>query len=468
MPTSANKKWIKWLVIIAIVIIFCAIHTCKSKAETYDPVHTYGPEFNTPDPSQDIYDLLETDEPVITDEPEFSFDPDFTFIPLPFPTSEPSIPNSNPLPWNIKFDPFFVDFDLINGEAVEQWTRLNGSNQVYTPPVNTSVLHTTPYTSYSYTEGEDNYQWQSIYEYSFNPNGVSQANTWFRPGGGSLVYMIYQNLSTSNTNRILKSGDHIQFSFTPNISMLSSIAAEMYDPVVDLLVTFDYGTGPGVYIKNSFRLSEGTFSFDYEVQPRVTGYLQGYTVRLIINPFTAEYPEPEDNTVIYWFESTANGALAIRYYRDKTWLDSVGDFIGNGVTTITNFISSIFVPNEEQLQAWVTAHSSDQLDSGNPLNLVKDLFVTMMNKFSGYAPSGRPVIEVPALSFDVDGQKVTPFEGYRWEIGNEGIVDGGGNNLWYYVKLATSILICGGLVGKMWSWFKKWYDAHYSSDGGST
>lgn len=466
MPTSANNKWIKWVVIIGIVVLLCAIHNCKSKAETYDPVHHYDSTFNTPDPLQDIYDLLETDEPVITDEPEFSFDPNLTFVPLPFLTSEPDLPQYNPLPTNIKFDPFFAKYVLEGGESTEKWTRLNGSNATYYPPVPTSVFHSAAPSSYTYTEDGDDVKWQAVYEYAFAPNGVNQSNTWFRPGGGSLVYMVYQNLATSTTSRRLKSGDHIEFAFTPNIGFFSSIAEEIYDPVVDLLVTFDYGPGPGVYVKKSFRLSEGTFSFDYKVQPS-SGYLQSYTVRLVINPFTGEYPEPEDPTVIYWFDSTANGGLSIRYYRDKTWLETISDSIWGGFTYIAEFIESIFVPNEDQLQAWVTTHASDQLDTGNPLNLVRDLFVTMMNKFSGYSPSQTAEIEVPALSFDVNGNKVTPFEGYTWVLGDEGVVDGSGNNLWYYVKLSTSILIATGLVGKMWSWFKKWYDAHYAADGGS-
>lgn len=463
MPTNGSRKWLKWVIITVIAIVIYSLYCCgKSKAET-EPVHTYGPEFNTPDPSQGIYDIFPTDYP----DPFF---PDWTWQPIPDETPDPDDTMSRPLPANIKYDPFFVSYTLEDGESVEQWMRLNGSNVVLYPPIQTSMLHSVAPSSNTYQTDTDGKAWLASYSYSFNVNGVDMGSTWFRPGGGALTYLIYQDFTTNNTSRQLTYGDEFEFTFTPNIILNSNNADEMYDPIVRIRVYMDYVDNYNqgrvftqTYMPDYCFLADRTYTVHRKLDfiSQFT-YLKAIRIELTINPFDVEHYMAEDETTIYWFDSTGNGQFSINYYRNSGWLDSIGGWFGNLFNQITN----VFVPDTDMIQTWVEQHATDELDTGNPLNLVKDLYVGLLDKFSGYEAS-RPVIEVPSLSFNVNGQKVTPFEGYTWNIGSEGVIDGSGQNLWYYVKLCTSILICSGLIGKMWSWFKKWYDTHYAGDGGS-
>lgn len=462
MPTK--NKWLKWIIVIAIVGLLYGLHTCKSKAESL-PDHHYDSEFSTPDPNQGVYDVIESDNP---EEPIFTFDP-VTFDPInPFNTQAPDEIQGQPMPGLLKYDPFMVHYYLENGQAVEKWKRLNGSTVSLYPPISTSYLHgispaASPYTST--TEA-----WMAEYRYTWSVNHVNQADTWFRPGAGALTYILYQDLSTSQSDRRLSKGDWVEFSFKPNIYLFSSIPEEMYDPIVriQIMLTFVNNNGASNTITVDpiiARLSDQLYSYRYQIEQSSLVYLQQYRIELTINPFEIESYVPEDPSVIYWFEDLDDGIFNISFWHDKTFPEQVGGWFSNLISHIDDF----FVPNEQMIQAWVSDHVSDELDSDNPLNLVKDLYVSLMDKFSGHSPNfARPVIHVPPLSFDIAGYgKVTPFEGYTWYPGTEGVIDGSGNNLWYYVKLSTSILIASGLIGKMWSWFKKWYDAHYAGDGGS-
>lgn len=460
-----KDKIIKIAVCVGIAILLLCIYTCKSKAEDE---HHYTSDFETPDPYADVYDVIESDNPIIT------FEPNFTFTPIdPIginPTSAPDELMGYPFPVQLKYDPWFI----YSSSGVETWRRLNGSiTNTTTIPVPTSSLHgITPASTFLDTSNTQ--AWWANYTYNWTVNNVDQSNTFHRFRGGSLCQVFYQDLTTSQSSRQIKRGDNIELTFNLRIAYKCTIAEDEYDPAVRIITYLTFADNNGNETVVTLdpligKLSDRSYTITYEVNQSSKVYLKNYRIEALVNPTDLIDYTGADPTAIYWFETTQTNdhpnMFILNVWHENSFMESVGQWF----TNITNHISDLFVPNSAMIQNWVDNHASDSLDADNPLNLVKDLFVSLMDKFSGYNGNlQRPVIDVPALSFDIAGYgKVTPFEGYQWRLGSEGVVDGAGNNLWYYVKLATSIMIAAGLIGKMWSWFKKWYDSHYAGDGGS-
>lgn len=463
MP-ERRTKIIKWIVILLVVVCLYCLHTCKSKAETL-PEHTYDAEFSTPDPNQGIYDVIESDNPVSFD--PVSFDP-ISFDPLnPFSTPEPDGLNSTPVRAKLYYDPWRVGWTVTNGSTQIQYARLNGTMTILNTAPTSSDMHVMWPTVHEIVQDTEN--WVMYNNFTIVTDGIDQANTWTRIGGRYLDFILYQDL-TGAGGRQLSKGDFFEFTFKPNIAFNCNYDTDMYIPNVRIVLTltFKSKSGNNSYQKIEYitgKLSDNSFTYRYEINDSSKVYLQAYQIDCEINsPDLVDYV-PENADAIYWFTKSDDAKLWCTYWHDKTWLESISSWFSD----LGDHITNVFVPNQAQITNWIEEHTSDELDADNPLNLVKDLYVSLMNKFSGYSVNqSRPVIEVPALSFNVGREgKVTPFEGYTWNVGGEGIIDGSGNNLWYYVKLSTSILIAGGLIGKIWNWFKKWYDSHYAGDGGS-
>lgn len=203
-------------------------------------------------------------------------------------------------------------------------------------------------------------------------------------------------------------------------------------------------------------------SFDYEFDLSETMYLAGYEIFVTLNPngnYLGLDGFRDASTNHYWFEQPVTPYLHLTITNSVPEIDKIGGFF----STLFSNISSIFVPNQTQVQNWIDAHIDENLENDNMLNVISDLYISLANMFSGQSPSSRPVLDIPALSFNVAGYgKVTPFEGYQYELTSNVPIDGGGRSLWYYVKLANSIALSSGLIALLFRYFRKWYDAHYA------
>lgn len=445
--------------IVLIVILLFMMYTCKSKAES-DGEHHYTSDFFTPDPSADIYDILETYEPDIGD-----FAP-VTFPPAPESTEEPYIIMGTPFSVNLKYDPFLV----YPAGSFLRWKRLNGSQATYQPPVPTSALHSASASTTTYSSGDSSV---TMLDYTLSPNGVNETSTKFAgPNGAQLVYVLMQDFTTIQTAHQISVGDSIHIEFNPGITFHTEDVAYMFTPQMNYYIQLTFcsvdnnivfqNVTDTEYLASMLNNGEDIISFDYSFDLNETMYLAGYEIFVTLNPngtYLGLDGFRDATTNHYWFEQTVSPYFSISIIDGVTEVDKVGGFF----STLFNNISSIFVPNQTQIQNWINAHLDDELAPDNTLNVVKDLYVTIANILSGYTTGSRPVLDIPALSFNIAGYgKVTPFEGYQYEMTSNTPVDGEGRSLWYYVKLANSIALSSGLLTLLFRYFRKWYDAHYA------
>ena len=466
---ETRSRTIRIAIIAVIVIFIYAITRCgNSKAEE---IH-YGPEMNTPDPNTGVYDVIESDPP----EPPYV--PDLTFYPVPFPTSDPDSPNAMPYSVNLKYDPFLAFINANTG--LINYKRLNGTVTTVVPPISTSILHQAVATSYSNVDPDNPESYIKYLDYECDVSGVSQSTTSHEYGQASLIYILTQSFSTNNAGYRITPNDHIAWNISPNIKMLCTESDYLFSPSAEIHLQLtlkstssNISSSRNVYfdyvIPNLLNDGTDTFYIDINLSDyaeEALEYVQSYFMTIVINPIDgiSVGPDPIDqvrDVVLpeYYYTQVDDPYVQVAVWASQSERSFLSGLFGG----IQNFISNIFVPDETMVQEWIELHTSDELDVDNPLNMVKDIFVNMMDFFSGNI-TGRVVIDVPALSFNVNNQKVTPFEGYEWRIDAVDMTptDGSGRSIWYYVKLANSCVIAAGFIDLLWNYFKKWYDAHYA------
>lgn len=455
------------------VLLFCGMKFCnRSRAETeptQEPIIIGPGDLLLPDETTSIYDLIGTDEPTADpSDPVFTPDPDST----PDPEASPTLPPimAPQITRKAYHNVFYQEAYNMNGNFTDYWFRLGPTWTNYPgPPFTIAQLNysTNPSNEW-YTEEDGN--WQKVLTYEWTDVGITQLHTQGLQNQGQLTYVLYYNAKKANAqSTYLEPGDHISINFKPAVQFYSDVDTAIFDPVVSMYVVLDFNdtnptsnqpVGTMTLPVQEFNLSDPQFTYDITLEHSKSVYVTYIWVYVTINPRGSGFPPEDPANTLYWFESTGgNTVFTITTYGDLPWIDKIGNWFSNLWTNIQN----IFVPNQQQVQDWVTDHQSDQLESGNPINVVKDLFTNLCNTFylAGDAQQ-RVVIDVPALSFDVDGQTVTPFNGYQWELGNEGVT-AAGHDLWYYVKLANSVVICSGFAYWLWTRFTRWYDLHYAA-----
>lgn len=456
MPQKSSKLRFLIIAVVIAVIYLIAGKGCKARAEADPSEHHYGPEFETPDPNGNVYEVIESDNPEITL-------PELTWQPIALPTDDPDIINSQPQTSVIKYDPFLV---FQSGSYIK-YKRLNGTIVSYTPPVSTANLHTcTP----SVSSASDNSSYAYYFNYLNMPvSGITQSTTEHELGKASLVYIVYSDLTT-NSEKKISTGDTVMFDLAPHLVFNCTDPELLYTPSAVATVSLQFKSKAGNNVVTTkvfdveFKMSNNgsdVFSIEYEYDQSDMYYLAAYEILLQVNMINGGYSSTMRDEVLpkYYYTQNSDPVFHLTVFHNK----DLGEKLSGWFNTLTSHISDLFVPNEAQIQAWISNHASDELDADNPLNLVKDLFVSMMDIFSGYNTGlqRKPVIDVPALSFAVNGQTVTPFEGFSWRM-----TENEPGQLWYYVKLCNSIIIATGLVSLMLRWFYKWYDAHYAGSGG--
>lgn len=447
-------SWKRIIIIVLVALAVLFIYSRKNKAETEENPneHVYDWVFETPDPYGDIYDVIESENP----EP---FEPELTFSPIQW--GDPDDPLF--LPYNntqLKYDPFLVYSN--NGALV--WKRLNGTVTNITPPVSSSQMHSMAPTNYFESSSRDDYALTLKYFPSIS--GISQSTTEHYYNEASLVWVLNQTISTQNDSHRMTKGDRINITLFPKMKLLCTQPDFAYMPSAVAYVYVEYASLSNA--SDTFYVSmppveldmrnDGADSFNVRIEHDQSKlyYVTSWTVRFVVNPIANRFYDnvrsPTDP--MYYYSLVADPSVIINYYNER----SIGDIIGTVVNQLFTNISGLFVPDSAQIGAWIASHTSDELDSDNPLNLVKDLFVSLMETFSGYsgATSQIPVIQVPPLEFTVAGQTVQPFNGYRY------IMTDNDPGIWTYVKLCITIIIVEGLVELMLKWFYKWYDAHYA------
>lgn len=464
---QGNVKLRILIVFIVMLCLFLLSKTCRSKAE--NEIH-YGPEFSTPDPNQGVYDVIPSDEP------SYPYFPDLTWQPIPLPTGTPDDITGLPYPVQLKYDPFFAYVDQNTGAM--RYKRLNGTISVINPPISTSILHGASATSVSVSDGDTNGKYLKYI--SMPVSGLTQSNTLHDIGQGSLLYFLFQSFDTQQGNYRVGFDNHLVINFKPHVRFRCTDSDLVYNPLVTWKLILMFKTNeslPGdTYVRIAMItgsidqvLNDGSdeISIDIDLSEYAAAgleYVYGYNLNIAYNGIDGV------NNVIdgalrdavnpqYYFDQTADPEATIFVWEQQ---NERGFFAGL-FEDIKNFFVRLFVPQEEDIQAWVEYHTSDELDPENPLNVVKDTFVFLMEFFNGQPGSSRPAIDIPALSFDLEGYgKVTYFNGYTWNLTANTPTDGAGNSLWYYVKLANSCVLATGLFELLYRYFKKWYDLHYS------
>lgn len=145
--------------------------------------------------------------------------------------------------------------------------------------------------------------------------------------------------------------------------------------------------------------------------------------------------------------------------------EKILSFIKTIPNSIINGISGIFVPSQEDITAWVNQHVNDEMESGNPVNRYWQVYLSIMQKFVNPSYNSDPTLQVPSWSFNISGTKYTVFNGYNWRIKDADVPLGDGTTLFYWTKLAFSILLVIGVIMRfIYAIWTRIYDVHYSAE----
>lgn len=137
--------------------------------------------------------------------------------------------------------------------------------------------------------------------------------------------------------------------------------------------------------------------------------------------------------------------------KNPSWV--IGEKILNFIKTIPNAIidgiSSLIIPNEQQVVNWVNNHVNDQPEADSPANRYWQVYLAILQMFVSPQYNNDYVINVPTWSFNINGVKYTVFNGYQFHLNSADIPLGDGTTLFYWSRLCGSIFIVSQVVGNM-------------------
>lgn len=152
--------------------------------------------------------------------------------------------------------------------------------------------------------------------------------------------------------------------------------------------------------------------------------------------------------------------------KNPSWM--IGDKIFNFIQTIPGAIGSaiqgLFLPTSNDLNAWVQSHLSSSLESGSPVNRYWEFYLALCNKFINPTYNLDPYLVMPSFSFNVNGQKQTIWQEQRFRLKDADIPFSDGTTLFYWVRLATSIIIVSHWIGNFaYGLFQRCYHIYESA-----
>ena len=393
------SKKVKIILLIVWVLSAIAYHCSHSKAEaaTPDPALFPIPTFN-PDPEagyKDYLELMKTPEPTPCQRSyEEDFPPEYSPTPNPFDVdTTPSSGGVSTLDFSsLTLNQYFYTFNS-SGQPV--YTR--GTGVFDSPPPDYTSFYTNDFGYYvrtnlfavnrSFLNSSDSYFYQSI-----RFNGISNV-----PAGSSV--------------RI----SNIWTSLRPYI-MLPSPNGLLSAPVmqVNVRVTAVYQSGQYDYFdfltddSDLFNGSAWTVSLADALNYLYVEYFISYPV----------LPSEGSTYDTIYFESSnqqeyyaLNALLVVPSPSDETIaINNQTSAIGRFFSNLINFITGLFIPDGDELLAFI--NSKVQSLESSPLGLAWSYGVRWLNILYA-ADDTLPVLRVPAYSISVNGSSYQLFSGFE-------------------------------------------------------
>ena len=453
-----NKFPVKKVVILVLLVVCFAIGCCKrSKAETViigpDMPPTFDPNMGldtpVPEPTEDA-EPSESPEPV---------DEDPSFPPLLAPGANLRIYNMPGLIW---YDETADAFKL---------KRAYGSVTTVTLPFSLSACPSQQSAATTSADG-------SIKTYSFSmESSLIQESTTSHYFGKGLFQFYFYNIF--NAGQVV-SPNALYYTFDLNdFRLYCDDPAYTYFPSYQVLTYVYYGTSNSNITTRDVITSEvmewsndGMSKFISVDVPNTRPGLSilGVSIRVrfgsidVFNGFPVEDPVRSVVEPTYYYDCNSYSATVVwaedqSYHNKET--KSIISSIGGFFTDLWHNYTTFFMPDSEMLTEWIEEHAIDP-DEDNPLLVVRGLFQSILQMFSSSENLRTPVFQIPALTFTVGGQTVTPFTGYQFNLQDADIPISGGTTLFYWSRLFGTMGVITGFIGLLWSYFSKFFDAHYA------
>lgn len=459
MPNPKKKKTVLIIVLLVIVFFLFVLPKC-SKAES-EGVITAVP-LETPNPSASWDDYL-NEHPLVTT-PPYEYE-----TPEPSPTpAPPLIMGTNPVT-TARFTAYRLAPEVDNGEVTYLYQKLIPNYNLYSSPQGNWSTGATTNNGW--------YHWDA----SAVPNGHFQVDE--RCGLINLVdnYICYQWNIYFSSSQAVNSGLDYGVEAIIKIKLKNTVMDYTTQQLINslpvttfIMISLDNGVEVSLPFEdhNTNQLSNGiTYKVRQDYENRKIYRIAVYN---FIGLTSEAYQNLDSGTRApahtYLFQNNyleQPFLLDVNVDKNPAW--SVGDrilsFIKTIPNTLINGISSIFVPSQEDITAWVNQHVNDEMESGNPVNRYWQVYLSIMQKFVNPSYNSDPTLQVPSWSFNISGTKYTVFNGYNWRIKDADVPLGDGTTLFYWTKLAFSILLVIGVIMRfIYAIWTRIYDVHYSAE----
>lgn len=452
-----NKFPVKKIIILVLLVVCFAIGCCKrSKAETViigpDMPPTFDPNMGLDTP---VPEPTEEAEPSESSEP---VDEDPSFPPLFTPGNSMRLYNLPGLMW----------YD--STADVYKLKRAYGSVTTLSIPFSLSAAPSTQVTGTSSSSGA-----VKTYSFSFDASLIQESTTSHDYEKGLFQFWFY---SIFNAGQVV-SPNALYYTFDLyDFRLYCTDPAFNYNPSYQVITYVYYGTVNSTITTRDVIISDISewandgmnryISVDVpNTRPGLS--ILGVTHRLRFGSIDSFSSFPADDLrdpvePQYYYDCNSYSVTVVwaedQSYNNvetKSIISSIGGFFSDLWHNYTTF----FMPDAEMLQDWIEEHAISP-DEDNPLLVVRGLFQSLLQMFSSSDRLRTPVFQIPPLTFSVGGQTVTPFTGYQFNLSDADIPITGGTTLFYWSRLFGTMGLVTGFVSLLWSYFSKFFDAHYA------